>query len=146
MCSLKRQPNPLMALTDIRAISDVCRPRKIDLVVDNTFMSPYFSSPSRWVPTWSCIPPPSSLNGHSDGLGGVVVCTRPEQADKLHFCKGRWRDPCRRLMLLICGREDSRRPHGEARREWTRSRRFLARHKKVKKFSTLACSNIRSTI
>ena len=25
------------------------------------------------------------LNGHSDGLGGVVVCTRPEQAEQLGF-------------------------------------------------------------
>ncbi len=46
---------------------------------------PIFSSPSRWAPTWWFTPPPKFLNGHSDGLGGVVVCTRPEQVEQLSF-------------------------------------------------------------
>src|SRR5215471_20139850 len=37
--------NPLMALTDIRAVAAITKPKKIDLVVDNTFMSPYFQRP-----------------------------------------------------------------------------------------------------
>jgi cystathionine beta-lyase/cystathionine gamma-synthase len=77
--------NPLMALTDIRAVSQVCRPKKIDLIVDNTFMSPYFQQPIASGADLVVHSTTKFLNGHSDGLGGVVVCTRQEQVDKLAF-------------------------------------------------------------
>jgi len=34
--------NPMMQLTDIRAVADICAAHGVDLCVDNTFMSPYF--------------------------------------------------------------------------------------------------------
>ena len=37
--------NPLMRLSDLAAISEICRRKKVLLVVDNTFMSPYFQQP-----------------------------------------------------------------------------------------------------
>jgi cystathionine beta-lyase/cystathionine gamma-synthase len=77
--------NPLMALTDIRAVADVCAPKKIDLVVDNTFMSPYFQRPIELGADLVIHSTTKFLNGHSDGLGGVVVCTRPAQAEALAF-------------------------------------------------------------
>jgi cystathionine beta-lyase/cystathionine gamma-synthase len=77
--------NPLMALSDIRAISDICRRKKAELVVDNTFMSPYFQQPIALGADMVVHSTTKFLNGHSDGLGGVVVCTRPEQAEKLAF-------------------------------------------------------------
>ena len=77
--------NPLMALTDISAVITVCRPKKIDVVVDNTFMSPYFQQPIALGADLVVHSTTKFLNGHSDGLGGVVVCTRPEQAEKLAF-------------------------------------------------------------
>ena len=77
--------NPLMALTDIQAVSKVCRSKKADLVVDNTFMSPYFQQPIALGADMVVHSTTKFLNGHSDGLGGVVVCTRQEQAEKLAF-------------------------------------------------------------
>jgi cystathionine beta-lyase/cystathionine gamma-synthase len=77
--------NPLMALTDIRSVSRVCRPSKIDLIVDNTFMSPYFQQPIATGADLVVHSTTKFLNGHSDGLGGVVVCTRREQSEKLAF-------------------------------------------------------------
>lgn len=77
--------NPLMALTDIAAVSAVCRPKKVDVVVDNTFMSPYFQQPIALGADLVVHSTTKFLNGHSDGLGGVVVCTRAEQAEKLAF-------------------------------------------------------------
>jgi cystathionine beta-lyase/cystathionine gamma-synthase len=77
--------NPLMALTDIRAVSHICRRKKVDLVVDNTFMSPYFQQPIALGADMVVHSTTKFLNGHSDGLGGVVVCTKQEQADKLAF-------------------------------------------------------------
>jgi cystathionine gamma-lyase/cystathionine beta-lyase/cystathionine gamma-lyase/homocysteine desulfhydrase len=77
--------NPLMTVSDIFLISQVCRRRGVETVVDNTFMSPYFQKP---IPLGADMVVHSTtkfLNGHSDGLGGVVVCTKREQAEKLEF-------------------------------------------------------------
>jgi len=85
MVFIETPTNPLMALTDIRAVSEICRAKKVDLVVDNTFMSPYFQQPIALGADLVVHSTTKFLNGHSDGLGGVVVCTRPEQAEKLAF-------------------------------------------------------------
>jgi cystathionine beta-lyase/cystathionine gamma-synthase len=85
MVFIETPTNPLMALTDIAAVSAVCRPKKIDVVVDNTFMSPYFQQPIALGADMVVHSTTKFLNGHSDGLGGVVVCTRAEQAEKLAF-------------------------------------------------------------
>jgi cystathionine beta-lyase/cystathionine gamma-synthase len=77
--------NPLMALSDLAALSRICRSKKVELVVDNTFMSPYFQQPIALGADMVVHSTTKFLNGHSDGLGGVVVCTKPEQAEKLAF-------------------------------------------------------------
>ena len=85
--------NPLMALSDIaRHQRDLRTARSVEVVVDNTFMSPYFQRPIALGADMVVHSTTKFLNGHSDGLGGVVVCTKPEQADKLAFlqkCCGR---------------------------------------------------------
>src|SRR6202035_3172186 len=58
---------------------------KAELVVDNTFMSPYFQQPLALGADMVVHSTTKFLNGHSDGLGGVVICTRADQADKLAF-------------------------------------------------------------
>jgi cystathionine gamma-lyase/cystathionine beta-lyase/cystathionine gamma-lyase/homocysteine desulfhydrase len=82
---LETPTNPLMELCDIRAISDLARQRGIEVVVDNTFMSPYFQRPIELGADMVIHSTTKFLNGHSDGLGGVVVCTKPEQNEKLAF-------------------------------------------------------------
>lgn len=78
--------NPLMTLSDIGAISDIChRHRGVQLIVDNTFMSPYFQRPIELGADMVVHSTTKFLNGHSDGLGGVVVCTTKEQVEKLGF-------------------------------------------------------------
>jgi cystathionine beta-lyase/cystathionine gamma-synthase len=82
---LETPTNPLMELCDIRAISDLTHRIGIEVVVDNTFMSPYFQRPIELGADMVVHSTTKFLNGHSDGLGGVVVCTKPEQAEKLAF-------------------------------------------------------------
>jgi cystathionine beta-lyase/cystathionine gamma-synthase len=77
--------NPLMRLSDLGAISQICRRKKVQLVVDNTFMSPYFQQPIALGADMVVHSTTKFLNGHSDGLGGVVVCSTQEQAEKLAF-------------------------------------------------------------
>jgi cystathionine beta-lyase/cystathionine gamma-synthase len=85
MVYVETPTNPLMSLTDIEAVSRVCRRRKVELVVDNTFMSPYFQQPIALGADMVVHSTTKFLNGHSDGLGGVVVCTNQQQAEKLAF-------------------------------------------------------------
>ena len=77
--------NPLMAVSDIAAIARVCHRRDVELVVDNTFMSPYFQRPLALGADMVVHSTTKFLNGHSDGLGGVIICTTAEQAEKLAF-------------------------------------------------------------
>jgi cystathionine gamma-lyase/cystathionine beta-lyase/cystathionine gamma-lyase/homocysteine desulfhydrase len=77
--------NPLMRLSDLAAISAICRRKKVALVVDNTFMSPYFQQPLALGADLVVHSTTKFLNGHSDGLGGVVVCAKEEHAEKLAF-------------------------------------------------------------
>src|SRR5450631_979498 len=85
MVYVETPTNPLMSLTDIRAVSQVCRRKKVALVVDNTFMSPYFQQPIALGADMVLHSTTKFLNGHSDGLGGVLVCTTKDQAEKLAF-------------------------------------------------------------
>jgi cystathionine beta-lyase/cystathionine gamma-synthase len=85
MVYIETPTNPLMALTDIAAIAEICKSRKVELVVDNTFMSPFFQQPIALGADMVVHSTTKFLNGHSDGLGGVVVCTREDQAEQLAF-------------------------------------------------------------
>jgi cystathionine beta-lyase/cystathionine gamma-synthase len=85
MVYVETPTNPLMRLSDLAAISQICRRKKVLLVVDNTFMSPYFQQPLALGADLVVHSTTKFLNGHSDGLGGVVVCARQEQADRLAF-------------------------------------------------------------
>ncbi len=77
--------NPLMELCDLRAISELSHKHGAEVVVDNTFMSPYFQRPIELGADMVVHSTTKFLNGHSDGIGGVVVCTKAEQAEKLAF-------------------------------------------------------------
>jgi cystathionine beta-lyase/cystathionine gamma-synthase len=77
--------NPLMMLTDIRAVADVCHERGVEMAVDNTFMSPYFQRPIELGADLVMHSTTKFLNGHSDGLGGVVVGTKPEHKETFAF-------------------------------------------------------------
>jgi len=135
MTFIETPTNPLMALTDIRAVSGVCRARKIDVVVDNTFMSPYFQQPIVLGADLVVHSTTKFLNGHSDGLGGVVVCTRAEQADKLAFLQkaaGAILSPFECWLILrgvktLAVRMEKHDESGRVVAE------FLAGHKKVRK-------------
>ena len=85
MVYVETPTNPLMRLSDLAAISKICRRKKVELVVDNTFMSPYFQQPLPLGADMVVHSTTKFLNGHSDGLGGVVVCSKSEQAEQLAF-------------------------------------------------------------
>jgi cystathionine beta-lyase/cystathionine gamma-synthase len=85
MVYVETPTNPLMRLSDLSAISRICRQKRVTLVVDNTFMSPYFQQPLALGAEMVVHSTTKFLNGHSDGLGGVVICAKQEHADQLAF-------------------------------------------------------------
>jgi cystathionine beta-lyase/cystathionine gamma-synthase len=82
---LETPTNPLMSLTDIAAVSEVAHGNGADVIVDNTFMSPYFQRPLELGADMVLHSTTKFLNGHSDGLGGVIVCSTDQQAAELAF-------------------------------------------------------------
>src|SRR5215475_2665602 len=77
--------NPLMVLTDIKEVAKIAHAGGAELVVDNTFMSPYFQKPLNLGADMVLHSTTKFLNGHSDGLGGMIGATRPQQGEKLAF-------------------------------------------------------------
>ena len=127
--------NPLMHLSDLRAIGQICRRKKTHLVVDNTFMSPYFQQPLALGADMVIHSTTKFLNGHSDGLGGVVVCSRPDQAEQLAFLQkaaGAILSPFECWLLLrgvktLAARMEIHDRNGRIVAD------YLAKHRKVKK-------------
>jgi len=127
--------NPLMTLSDLQAISEIAHRRGAELVVDNTFMSPYFQKPIALGADMVIHSTTKFLNGHSDGLGGVVVCTKPEHAEKFAFIQkaaGAILSPFECWLVLrgvktLAVRMEKHDANGRA------VAAFLNRHKKVKK-------------
>ena len=86
MVFIESPTNPLMAITDIRAVARIVRKaRNARLVVDNTFMSPYFQRPIDLGADIVVHSTTKYLNGHSDSIGGVVVLKRKDDAEQLQF-------------------------------------------------------------
>jgi cystathionine beta-lyase/cystathionine gamma-synthase len=77
--------NPLMTITDIAAVAALAHSHHALLAVDNTFMSPYFQRPIELGADIVVHSTTKYLNGHSDGVGGVVVVSDPELADRMYF-------------------------------------------------------------
>ncbi|MEM0360364.1 MAG: aminotransferase class I/II-fold pyridoxal phosphate-dependent enzyme [Candidatus Diapherotrites archaeon] len=71
--------NPLLRLTDIKAVSRLTKPKGIKLVVDNSLMSPLFQQPIKHGADISVHSLTKYLNGHSDVLGGIILCSKKDR-------------------------------------------------------------------
>lgn len=95
--------NPMMSITDIAAVAKICHAKGVELSVDNTFLSPYLQQPIALGADIVMHSTTKFLNGHSDGLGGVLICTKPEQAERFRFvqkCTGGILSPFDSYLLL----------------------------------------------
>jgi cystathionine beta-lyase/cystathionine gamma-synthase len=95
--------NPMMAVTDIRAVADICHAHGVELSVDNTFLSPYLQQPIALGADIVMHSTTKFLNGHSDGLGGVLICTKPEHDETFKYvqkCTGGILSPFESYLLL----------------------------------------------
>lgn len=85
MIFVETPTNPMMTVADLEVIGRLAKANDIRLVVDNTFMSPYFLRPIEWGADIVVHSTTKYLNGHSDSIGGVAVTAHAEDAEKIAF-------------------------------------------------------------
>jgi cystathionine beta-lyase/cystathionine gamma-synthase len=85
MLWIESPTNPLMKVCDIAALAAAARKRNAILVVDNTFMSPFFQRPLALGADIVVHSTTKFLNGHSDSVGGVAVVKTEAHAKWLQY-------------------------------------------------------------
>lgn len=87
MVWLESPTNPLLKLTDIKAVAEAIKSRnaEIILVVDNTFLTCYFQRPLEFGADIVMYSLTKYMNGHSDIIMGAAVTNRADLAEKLKF-------------------------------------------------------------
>ena len=85
MVWLESPTNPMLRLADIRALCDVARTRRLPVVVDNTFASPVLQRPLDLGATVVLHSTTKYVNGHSDVVGGALVTSDDELAERIAF-------------------------------------------------------------
>lgn len=85
MVWLETPTNPTLKLVDIRKVSAEAHKHNIIVAVDNTFMSPYFQRPLSLGADIVVHSVTKYIGGHSDIVGGAVVTSRADIAEKLQF-------------------------------------------------------------
>ena len=77
--------NPMMHIVDIRKMAETAHQHKLLLIVDNTFLSPYFQKPIELGADLVIHSATKYLAGHNDTLAGIVVAATKELSEKLHM-------------------------------------------------------------
>ncbi len=82
---LETPTNPLLKISDIKAITDLARKYGVLSVVDNTFATPYFQNPLNLGADMVLHSTTKFIGGHSDVIGGVVITNNADIKEKLDF-------------------------------------------------------------
>lgn len=85
MLWLETPSNPLLNITDLEMVVDVARKYKLLSVIDNTFATPYFLRPIDYGIDIVVHSTTKYLNGHCDVVGGAVVTTTDDLAQRVQF-------------------------------------------------------------
>ena len=82
---LETPTNPLMNITDIKAVTAIAQPNKILVCVDNTFASPYLQNPLDLGADIVMHSSTKYLGGHSDVIQGALIMNDKELREQLYF-------------------------------------------------------------
>lgn len=77
--------NPMMNVTDIKKVAEISKKHKLLLIVDNTFLSPYFQNPLELGADVVVHSGTKYLGGHNDTIAGFLVTSRQDISEKLRF-------------------------------------------------------------
>lgn len=82
---LETPTNPTMEISDLRAISKIAKENNFLVIVDNTFLTPYFQKPLALGADIVIHSGTKYLAGHNDVLAGFTVVKKQTLADKLRL-------------------------------------------------------------
>ena len=77
--------NPMMNVTDIKALAEITKEHNLLLIVDNTFLSPYFQNPLDLGADIVVHSGTKYLGGHNDTLAGFLVTNREDISERFRF-------------------------------------------------------------
>jgi cystathionine gamma-lyase / homocysteine desulfhydrase len=77
--------NPLLKITDLKAVSDLAKKHNLMVIVDNTFSTPYWQNPIDLGADIVLHSATKYIGGHSDVVAGLVVVNSEQLGDDLHF-------------------------------------------------------------
>lgn len=77
--------NPMMNVSDIQKLAEISKKNNLLLIVDNTFLSPYFQNPLKLGADVVIHSGTKFLGGHNDTLAGFIVTDREDISEKLRF-------------------------------------------------------------
>jgi cystathionine gamma-lyase len=77
--------NPMMRITDLKAVGEIAKRKKALFIVDNTFASPYFQRPFEYGADIVYHSSTKYLNGHSDMVGGIAIVRDDALAERMQF-------------------------------------------------------------
>lgn len=77
--------NPMMHVSDIGLLSELGKENNILVIVDNTFLTPYFMNPIHLGANIVIHSGTKYLGGHNDTLAGFVIVDSEELSEKLRF-------------------------------------------------------------
>ncbi|MFS8581675.1 MAG: aminotransferase class V-fold PLP-dependent enzyme [Limnochordales bacterium] len=99
MVIMESLTNPLMKVSDLERVAEVTRAHGAWLVVDNTFLTPYFQRPLELGADMVVHSATKYLGGHSDVVAGLVVVKDEELGQRIHYLQN--------AMGAILGVQDS---------------------------------------
>ncbi len=79
--------NPTLKVTDLAAVSAICKDRGIVHVTDNTFLTPYYQRPFELGADVIIHSTTKFLDGHNATLGGAVVVNDADLHEKIAFAR-----------------------------------------------------------
>ncbi|WP_414045644.1 bifunctional cystathionine gamma-lyase/homocysteine desulfhydrase [Macrococcus equi] len=85
MLYIETPTNPLLNVTDIRAMVEIAKENNLISVVDNTFMTPYFQNPIDLGVDIVLHSATKYIGGHSDVVAGLLVSRTTELSEQIHF-------------------------------------------------------------
>ena len=87
MIWIETPTNPLLKIADLKAVASFAKNNNLIAVCDNTFCSPFVQNPLEFGFDIVVHSATKYLNGHSDLIGGVVVCSddKTELAEQLLY-------------------------------------------------------------
>ncbi|SEN03462.1 aminotransferase class I/II-fold pyridoxal phosphate-dependent enzyme [Lihuaxuella thermophila] len=77
--------NPLMRVTDLKAVCQIAKRHQLLSIVDNTFMTPYLQRPLQWGADIILHSATKYLGGHNDVLAGLIVTKGEELSERVGF-------------------------------------------------------------